>query len=84
MGKAANVIDEIAAMIPERPGVRPWWERVDPSLASALPGVLQAWREGQFGAKRRPAAKAIAAWLVKNGVQIGEQGVDAWLKRNGG
>lgn len=83
MPKAASVIDEIASLIPERVGVRPWWERVSPDVASALPGVLEAWQSGQFGAQRRTAARAIAAWLNKRGVEIGVQGVEAWLRRSG-
>lgn len=83
MAKATSVVDEIAALIPARSGWRPWWERVGPDVASALPGVLEAWRTGKFGTKRSPAAKAIASWLQKRGVQIGAQGVEEWLKRNG-
>lgn len=82
MAKTSGAVAEIAALIPKRTGVRPWWEKVDEPVAAALPGVLEAWRAGELGTKRRPAAEAIAAWLQKQGVEIGEQGVDEWLKRN--
>lgn len=78
----ASAVNEIASLIPPRTGVRPWWERVDGKVAEALPGILEAWRAGQFGPRRRTAARAISAWLVRQGVEIREQGVDLWLRRN--
>lgn len=81
MGK--SVVDEIASLIPERSGARPWWERVDSSQASMLDEILKAWQSGAFGSRRRTAAKAISVALKSRGVDIGEQGVETWLKRNG-
>lgn len=77
-----GVVDEIASLIPERTGARPWWERVDQSQAAMLEEILKAWQSGVFGSKRRTAAKAISVALRKRGVDIGEQGVEAWLKRS--
>lgn len=79
-----SVVDEIAALIPERVGTRPWWERVDPQHESTLAEILEAWRAGTFGGRRRTAAKAISAALKRRGVDIGEQGVETWLKRQAG
>jgi hypothetical protein len=78
----ASPVSEIASLIPSRPGVRPWWERVDKRAEAHLTEILAAWRAGKFGSRRRTAARAIAAWLVRHGVHIGEQGVDTWLRRN--
>ena len=78
----ASPVSEIASLIPSRAGVRPWWERVDKRVESQLPEILAAWRAGKFGSRRRTAARAIAAWLVRHGVEIREQGVDTWLRRN--
>ena len=78
----ASAVNEIASLIPSRTGIRPWWERVDGKVAAALPEILEAWRAGEFGTRRRTAARAIAAWLVRHGVEIREQGVDLWLRRN--
>lgn len=77
-----SVIDEIAAMIPERTGSRPWHERVTPEQAAMLDEILAAWHAGAFGQKRRTAARAIAAALQRQGIDIGQQGVDSWLQRS--
>ena len=82
MGKP-SIVDEVAALIPERPGVRPWWERLDPKRAAMAAEILQAWQSGALGTKRRPAAAAISTTLQRHGVSIGVQGVDQWLKRSG-
>lgn len=82
MGKASSAVSEIAALIAKSNRSLPWWDRVSPEIAAALPGVLEGWRNGTFGPHRKPAAKAIAAWLQREGVQIGFQGVQIWLERN--
>lgn len=77
-----SIVDEVAALIPENPGVRPWWDRVDDTQAAMLEQIREAWRSGSLGTKRRTAARAISATLKRHGVEIGEQGVETWLKRN--
>jgi hypothetical protein len=79
----ASIIEEVAALIPENPGVRPWWDRLDAKQAALAAEILAAWKAGTFGSKRRPAATAIAAALRRHGVNIGFQGVDTWLRRLG-
>jgi hypothetical protein len=77
----SSVVDEVLALIPQNPGVRPWWERLDAKQAELASAILEAWRAGKFGPHRRTAAKAISQTLGRHGVVIGEQGVDTWLKR---
>jgi hypothetical protein len=75
-------VDEVLSFIPQNPGVRPWWERLDAKQSELAASILEAWHDGKFGPHRRPAARAIAHVLTRHGVSIGEQGVDIWLKRN--
>lgn len=77
-----SVVDEIAAMIPARVGCRPWYERVTDEQAAMLAEILAGWRAGKFGTARRTAAKTIAAYLGRHGIEIGHQGVDQWLAKN--
>jgi hypothetical protein len=81
-GVATDAVSEIASLVPPNRSTMSWWERVPPEIATILPSVLQAYRDGAFGQARRPAAKAISAWLNKRGFSIGVQGVDAWLTRS--
>lgn len=82
MTKPNAAVAEIIKLVPKSGKSLPWWHRVPPDVAAALPSIMQAWRDGEFGKYRRPAAKAISEWLRKNGVQIGEQGVDHWFRQN--
>ena len=82
MAKPPSAVAEIAALVPKSRRGMPWWERCTPAVTAALPGILKGWREGAFGPHRYTAARAIAAWLKQHGVEIGEQGVVAWLRRN--
>lgn len=82
MGKALSPVAEIAALVPRSKRSQPWWERVSPEVAEALPGILQAYHDGQFGPHAKPAAEGIAAWLKTHGVEVGFQGVLTWLQRN--
>lgn len=82
MAKAQSPVSEIAAMVRKPGRSLPWWERVPPDVAAMLPAILDGWCSGDFGTCRRPAARAITAWLQQRGVEIGEQGVDQWLRRN--
>lgn len=81
MGKP-SVIDEIKALIPQR-GTRRWYERVDTDQAQLLEQIMAGWIAGEFGTARRTASQVISKWLQERGIAIGEQGVDAWLKRAG-
>jgi hypothetical protein len=78
----ASIVDEVAALIPERTGTRPWWERLDTKQGELVKAILAAWHAGTFGTRRRTAAKAIAQAIQRHGINIGEQGVDAWLRRH--
>jgi hypothetical protein len=82
MARTSSVVDEVLSLIPQHPGVRPWWERLDAKQAELAESILEAWHSGKFGPHRRPAARAISHVLKRHGVSIGEQGVDLWLKRN--
>jgi hypothetical protein len=83
MASKPSIVAEVTALIPERPGVRPWWDRLDQKQAALAAEILAAWKAGAFGSKRRPAATAIATALRRHGVEIGFQGVDTWLRRLG-
>lgn len=80
--RATDTIAEIAALVPKSRRHISWWERVDSSVAAQLPGILQAWHDGEFGEFAEPASKAIAAWLGRNGFKISDRGVLRWLKQN--
>ena len=80
---AASVVDSIAGAIPDTTtGPRKWWERADAIHADVLTAIDVAWREGRFGRKKYPAARAISAKLAELGIAtVGPQGVIAWLDR---
>lgn len=77
-----SLVEKIKASIPQVTGHQPWYERVTPQQRAELASILKAWKAGQFGSKRRTAARWIAKNLADIGVSIGEQGVDTWLQRS--
>ena len=79
---AGSVVNDIQKLLPRSLGNRPWWERHAQTHGKLLAEILEAWREGKFGAKRKPACRAISQYLTSQGIPIGPQGVDAWLARN--
>lgn len=80
MPKTRDIVAEIAASIVQTPpGSRPWWQRVDQAHAPTLAAIHGAWHRGEFGARKRTAARIIAKKLGEFGITIGEQGVAAWL-----
>lgn len=81
MPQESDIVAAIARQIPSaRPGSLPWWERTPPEHDSTLAAIHAAWHRGEFGPRRITAARVIAKQLREMGVQIGEQGVIAWLK----
>lgn len=81
MGKAASVVDQIAAKIPKNQGNRPWWKRLTPQQEEMVDPIREAWRSGRFGQQKATASRAISEWLTEHGIKIGPQGVLAWLRR---
>lgn len=79
---AGSIIAEIQAAIPRASrGSRPWHERVSPEHAETVKAIHEAWHDGLFGALKAPAARAIAKRVRDlNIIDIGEQGVIAWLR----
>jgi hypothetical protein len=78
--KTRDIVAEIAAAVPRnRHGTRPWYERVPAEHRELLQAIHAAWYAGTLGAKKITAARTISAKLAEFGIQIGEQGVMAWL-----
>ena len=82
MASAPSIVSEIAALVPQQQGNRPWYEKVEPAQAELLGTILEAWKAGAFGTRRRTAARAISVVLNKHGIPIGEQGVEVWIRRS--
>lgn len=82
MADKPSVLDEVIAMLPQQSGNRPWHEKAPPEKQELLQTILEGWRSGAFGSRRRTACRAISAVLAKHGISIGEQGVEIWLKRH--
>lgn len=83
MAKQTSVVDEIAASFkPMRTGFRPWYERVNDEQAAMIAEILKGWHAGRFGVSRDAAARTISAYLARHGIEIGRQGVSAWLAKN--
>lgn len=76
-----SIVDEIAAAIPEGSTSKPWWERLDNEKKKFITPILEGWRAGKFGHRRITAARVISEHLAKNGITIGQQGVQSWLTR---
>lgn len=82
MASIPSIVSEIAALVPQQAGNRPWYEKVSPEQQEVLVTILNGWKSGAFGGRRRTAARAISAVLNKHGIPIGEQGVEIWLIRH--
>ena len=62
------------------PGSRPWHERVPPEHAETVRAIHAAWHDGLFGTRKMTAARVISRRLRDLGIDIGNQGVIAWLR----
>ena len=62
------------------PGSRPWHERVPPEHADTVKAIHAAWHDGLFGTRKMTAARVISRRLRDLGIDIGNQGVIAWLR----
>lgn len=81
MAKGTSIVDEIAAAIPDGPTSKPWWQRLNDDQKKLIKPILAAWHAGSFGSRRITAARVISDHLSKHGINIGQQGVQAWLQR---
>jgi hypothetical protein len=78
---SADIIASIRAEIPPASQrSRPWHQRVPAEHADTVRAIHDAWHDGLFGTRRYPAARAISKRLRDLGIDIGEQGVIAWLQ----
>ena len=79
--KARDIVAEIKASSPDSPqGARRWFERIPDELVETCDAIHAAWHDGEFGSRKRTAARSISAKLRALGIVIGEQGVLAWLE----
>lgn len=77
----ADIIRSIREEIPPpTQGGKPWHERVPPEHAETVRAIHHAWHDGLFGSRKITAARVIKRKLSDMGIDIGEQGVVAWLK----
>jgi hypothetical protein len=81
MAKPRDIVAEIALLIPEGHSSRPWWLRLTEEQAAILPPIKEAWMAGRLGKRKATAARAISSKLKEFGINIGTQGVLAWLER---
>ncbi len=77
-----DAVATIAAAISSSGRPRRWHDGLPPEHAKIVGRIREAWKAGQFGTKRRAAARQIAAYLNSAGISsIGTQGIDQWLQR---
>ena len=67
----SKTIAAIQSLIPKSVASVPWWERHAEGNERMLAEILDAWRAGHFGTKRKSAARGISAYLTANGIPIG-------------
>lgn len=80
-GSTSSIIAAIQAEIPPvTQGGRCWHERVPQEHADTIRAIHAAWHDGLFGARRITAARVISRRLRDMGIEIGTQGVVAWLR----
>jgi len=82
---ATSTSADIIALISEEvgvpsPGSRPWHDRVPPEHAETVKAIHAAWHDGLFGTRKMTAARVISRRLRDLGIDIGTQGVIAWLR----
>ena len=83
--KAGSTSADIIRSISEEvgvpsPGSRPWHERVPPEHAETVRAIHAAWYDGLFGTRKMTAARVISRRLRDLGIDIGAQGIVAWLR----
>ena len=83
--KAGSTSADIIRSISEEvgvplPGSRPWHERVPPEHEETVKAIHNAWHDGLFGTRKMTAARVISRRLRDLGLDIGNQGVIAWLR----
>ena len=82
MAKASDLAAEIMSLIPPSRRALSWWQTIDKKHEAMLKVVADGYREGKYGPSKQRAAKAIAAWLQKEGIAtVGKQGVLNWLNQ---
>jgi hypothetical protein len=60
-----------------------WWERLDADTLAEVEAIRRDFHAGALGGSRSAVARAIASELTARGlVEIGWQGVTAWLARD--
>ena len=73
----ASISEEVGVPMP---GSRPWHERVPQEHAETVRAIHAAWHDGLFGTRKMTAARVISRRLRDLGIDIGTQGVIAWLR----
>jgi hypothetical protein len=73
----ASISEEVGVPMP---GSRPWHERVPLEHAETVKAIHAAWHDGLFGTRKATAARVISRRLRDLGIDIGTQGVIAWLR----
>lgn len=79
---AEKLRDKIVGMIPtRRQGHMAWHERVDAKTLAELEDLRASWRAGEIESPKLTLAKAISTVVRELGVDVGPQGVVAWLDK---
>ena len=60
-------------------GFLPWHKRIDAKTLAELEELRTAWRAGEIESPKRTLAKAISTVIRDVGIDVGPQGVIAWL-----
>lgn len=78
--KRTSLVAKVTSVLNAHPVHRRWHDRVAPEHVATLAELKAAWKDGEFGTKRKRAARVISEILAAEGIaKIGTQGVDEWL-----
>lgn len=80
MAKSDDLVSRVEKLVDYGPHAKPWWVRLTAEQRAEIEPLRTAWREGRLGRRKMTAARAISTTLAEIGIQIGPQGVQAWLR----
>jgi hypothetical protein len=78
--KPTSLLAEIRANIPSGSFLR-WFDRVAAEHQTTLAEIRRAYKAGELGPKKKPAARAVSKYLQDHGITtVGYNGVLQWLE----
>jgi hypothetical protein len=75
-----DLIKMVADRVDRTPHVKAWWMKLTDEQKAKIGPIRDAYHAGVFGKREITACRALSGVLAELGINIGPQGVKAWLK----